>query len=453
MKKNIYAWYLVFVLSMPSFLGATVAPIISGQSLWWIVKRIGLSVDAIESKVDLIDTSTTGVSCGVVELGQSSVMGGSLAISTAGSYCLKEDITADVTIGASCVLLDMHGRCVTGTITVSSGSFSVIKNGFVNPPAPSVFSGSAGISVALGVSKFFIDNVTVECVDSGAGGGIAGRDAIQVAGDDVQVRHSTFIAAAGGSSGGTAGVGGDGIALTSDASDVVIANCVLIGGDGGDETSGAGTAGSGGHGVSIAGSTDVVIEECTVFHAGDGGTSVSPNGGDGGHGIVFITSVANNVFIKNCTIQKTGAGGSSSQFGGDGGHGIFVASIVGNNTKIAISNCIISDTGAGGSGGTAGGSGGNGVFIGSSNADVSVRNCTISNAGAAGAGGGGSVAGKAVDDDVAAGAGASKIYANFAHDITNAIKFDLQASAVESGFALSNPPSSTAVSVYANVFI
>ena len=447
MKQWIRISFVVSMLALVVFpLCATVAPIISGQSLWWIVKRIGLSVDAIESKVDLIDTSTTGVACGVVELGQSSVMGGTLGISTAGSYCLKEDITADVTIGASCVLLDMNGRCVTGSIAVSSGSFSVIKNGFVNPPAPSGGAApSAGIDVALGVSKFFIDNVTVECVDSAFD--TLGRDAIQVAGDDVQVRHSTFIAGAGGALFSiSAGDGGSGIVLTSDANDVVVANSVLIGGDGGDRT------GDGGHGIEIVGADNVVIEECTVFRAGMGGSSGGgADAGDGGHGIAFITSVANNVFIKNCTIQKAGEGGSTGgSNGGDGGHGIFIAS--GSNTKIAISNCIISDTGAGGSGSIAGGDGGNGVFIGSLNVDILVRNCTISNTGAGGTGGT-SFAGKAIDDNVAAGAGASKIYANFAHDITNAIKFDLQASAAESGFALSNPPSSTAVSVYANVFI
>ncbi len=197
MKQWIRISFAVSMLALAiTPLCATVAPIISGQSLWWIVKRIGLSVDAIESKVDLIDTTTTGASCGVVELGQSSVMGGMLGISTAGSYCLKEDITADITIGSSCVLLDMNGRCVTGTITVSSGSFSVIKNGFVNPPAPSGGAAPpAGIDVA-GVFKFFIDNVTVLCVDSASD--TPGRHAIQVVGDDVQVRHSTFIAGAGG---------------------------------------------------------------------------------------------------------------------------------------------------------------------------------------------------------------------------------------------------------------
>ncbi len=42
-----------------SQLSATVAPIVVGQSLWWIVKRIGLSVDSFESKVDLIYPTTT----------------------------------------------------------------------------------------------------------------------------------------------------------------------------------------------------------------------------------------------------------------------------------------------------------------------------------------------------------------------------------------------------------
>jgi len=453
MKQWIQVNVLLMLMTAASPLCATVAPIVSGQSLWWIAKRIGLAIDSIESKVDLIDTSTTTAACGVVELSQSDVSGGTLSITTPGSYCLTEDITAIVSIRSSCVLLDMNGRCVTGRISISSlGSinFVVIKNGFVNAPGASGADISAGITVAGVVSKLFINNVTVECDDSSAGGGIAGRDAIEVAGDDIQIQNCILTAGAGGSSTGTAGVGGDGITLTSTASEVVIAGCIIRGGDGGDETSGGGTAGAGGHGISIVGPTDVVIEQCTVLKAGDGGVAIAPNGGDGGHGIAFITSQSDNVFIKNCTIQKSGAGGNATQFGGDGGHGISVASV--SNTKVAVSNCMISDTGVGGNGGTTGGNGGNGVFIGSSNTDISVHNCTISNTGAAGTGGGGA-AGKAVDDNVAAGANASKVYANFAHDIGNSIKFDLQASAAESGFALSNPPSSTAVSAYANVFI
>jgi len=423
---------------------ATVAPIVSGQSLWWIVKRIGLAVDSIESKVDLIDTSTTGAACGVVELSQSTVSGGTLAITTPGSYCLKEDITADVTISTSCVLLDMNGRCVTGTITISSGSYSVIKNGFVNPPIPSS-TPTAGIDVVAGVTQLCIDNVTVECADSGAGGGIAGRDAVEVAGNNVQIQQCTLIAGAGGSSAGIAGVGGDAI-LTSTVSDLVITGCVVIGGDGGDETSNV-SAGDGGHGISLMDSTDVIVDDCIVFRTGNGGAGASGIPGNGGHGIALNGTINANIAIKNCIIQKLGDGGNTvgaGLHGGNGGHGISVAA--GTSTQVAISNCIISDTGLRGTG-EIDGDGGNGVLIGSSNVDIAVHHCTISNTGF------GTVEGKAVDDNVAAGANASKVYANFAHDIANAIKFDLQASGIEGGFELSNPPSSTAVNVYANVFI
>lgn len=443
------------ILFFSSFsLSATVAPILQGQSLWWIVKRIGLAVDTIESKVDLIDTSTTGAACGIVELDSMSVSGGLLTISDAGSYCLKEDITANVTISTSCVQLDMNGRCITGTITVGAGGseqYIVVKNGFVTPAAPTG-AGTKAIDVQAGTSQIFIENVVIECTDSAALGGVEGRDGIEVAGADVQIKNCTITAGAGGSdAGGTGGAGGDSIEIVTGASGVVISNAVLIGGDGGDESSG--TAGAGGHGIAITDADDVVFEACMVFRAGIGGAATAGGtAGDGGHGIAFITTASNNIFVKDCTIQKSGDGGTATGGGngGDGGDGVSVASV--SNTKVAVSNCIISDTGAGGNG-TTGGNGGSGVFIGSSNTDISVRNCTISNSGAAGTGGS-PTAGFAINDDVAPGTGAtSKIYANFAHDIANAINFDLQASGSEQGFALSNPPTSTAVSVYANVFI
>lgn len=443
-------WFAIVLFMVSSFeVCATVAPIVPGQSLWWIVQRIGLEVDAIESKLDLLDTSTISGSCGIVELSQSSVVGGVLSIASPGSYCLTENITANITISSSYVLLDLNGRCITGTIAVSSGSYFVIQNGFVNPTVPSS-APSAGIDVATGVTNLFMQNVTVTCADSAAGGGIAGRTAVQVDGTDIQIKHCFFTAGAGGSkSGSNAGAGGHALQLTDNARDVVLNACILIGGDGGDNSV-SGNGGSGGHGIVVAGATDVLVDDCTIFRTGDGGSGVS-TGGDGGHGIACITNASSNVFVKDCTIQKTGGGGGASE-GGDGGHGVYIAGV--SNMKVAISNCTISDMGAGGAGGgLGGGSGGSGVYIESSNTDISVHNCTISNTGVAGSGGVG-VAGKAVADDVAAGAGASKTYANFAHDIANAIVYDLQGiNNTESGFALSNPPSSTAVSVYANVFI
>ena len=152
----------------------------------------------------------------------------------------------------------------------------------------------------------------------------------------------------------------------------------------------------------------------------------------------------------------TGDGGTSTSItenGGNGGHGIFVN----NATDVEITKCFVLATGVGGStdgaGAGTGGNGGHAVSITSSSIDISVRNCTFRATGAAGTGGGGGgVAGKAVDDDVSAGANESIIFSNFAHNITNATKFDLQASGAEKGVNIAIPPTSTIVNTFANVY-
>jgi len=203
--------------------------------------------------------------------------------------------------------------------------------------------------------------------------------------------------------------------------------------------SGVGQAGPGKDGIEIAGN-DWIVENCTII-AGDSGGAFR-----GGHGISLLAA-ANNILIRNCLIS-TGDGGDSAT-AGDGGNGVNVN----GSTDVEIADCTIFKTGAGGDGASAEGDGGNGMFIASTSTDISVHNCIIRNTGAAGTGSATGVAGKAIDDDVAAGAAGSVVFGNFAHNIANATKYDLQASGIESGFSLSNPPSSTAVSVYANVFI
>ena len=193
-------------------------------------------------------------------------------------------------------------------------------------------------------------------------------------------------------------------------------------------------------GIEIAGN-DWIVENCTII------TGNADGANSAGHGINLLAA-ANNILIRNCLIS-TGNGGTSTN-AGDGGNGINVNGA----TDVEIADCTIFKTGAGGSGGSSDGSGGDGIFIASTSTDISVHNCIIRNTGAAGTGGGGGgVAGKAIDDDVAADAAASIIFGNFAHNIANAIRFDLQATGVEQGFDVSNPPTSTAVSVYANVFM
>ncbi len=204
--------------------------------------------------------------------------------------------------------------------------------------------------------------------------------------------------------------------------------------------SGVPSGGPGKDGIEIAGN-DWIVENCTIISGDSGGAN------RGGHGISLLAA-ANNILIRNCLIS-TGFGGDSAT-AGDGGNGVNVN----GSTDVEIADCTIFKTGDGGDGASAEGDGGKGIFIDSTSTDVSVHNCIIRNTGAAGTGGPSSgVGGKAIDDDVAAGAAASIIFGNFAHNIANAIRFDLQASGGEDGFSLSNPPSSTAVSVYANVYI
>ena len=98
--------------------------------------------------------------------------------------------------------------------------------------------------------------------------------------------------------------------------------------------------------------------------------------------------------------------------------------------------------------------GGDGVFITSSSEDVSVISCMIRNTGAAGTGAtSNGVGGKAVDDDVAVGATKSMVFKNFASGIANAINFDVQAGGVETGVDMTNPPTSTALNVFANLYV
>ena len=357
-------------------LSATVGPIVPGESLWWIVKRIGEAVDALEGKVDLIETSTTENSCGVIELSQATVVGGTLSISTSGSYCLKEDITSDVAIAVSRVQLDMNGRSITGTMIVgASCKYIVVKNGFVTPPQASA-SGTNGIAILAGSSQIFLENVVVTCAVSSSG--MSGCNALAIAGQDVQITTCTV---GGGPAGLGGGIGGHGVVMSSGARLVTIQNCTIFSGNGGEGSGGVG--GNGGNGIDMRGPLSTIeIDRCILFSTGTGGRGAATfDGGDGGHG-VFIDSSCQRVAVHNCTIRDTGLGG---------------------------------DPGSGG---------------------------------AAGAGG------KAIADAVPAGGSASKVYANFAHDIANAIMYDLQGiTDTEAGSPLSNPPANTPVSVYANVFI
>ncbi|TET34675.1 hypothetical protein E3J61_02520 [Candidatus Dependentiae bacterium] len=115
-------------------------------------------------------------------------------------------------------------------------------------------------------------------------------------------------------------------------------------------------------------------------------------------------------------------------------------------------------TGAGGDNAAAnGGAGGDGVNITSTSDDIEVTGCTIRNTGAGGTTGGeGSPGadGKAIDDAVpAADPGKSIILSNIGHNIADtATRFNI-GNAGEKGISLTYPPTTTAVNVYANVYV
>ncbi len=247
---------------------------------------------------------------------------------------------------------------------------------------------------------------------------------ILISSDNATIKNGTLLPPAG---------AGGGTAITAASDRTRISNITIRGAD-------AGLSEQGKDGIEIAGN-DWIVENCTIITgAGDGAFR-------GGHGISLFAA-ANNILIRNCLIS-TGDGGDSAT-AGDGGNGVNVN----GSTDVEIADCTIFKTGAGGNGAGAEGDGGDGIFIDSSSTDVSVHNCIIRNTGAAGTGGPASgVDGKAIDDNVVAGPAASVVFGNFAHNIANTIRFDLLASGIEKGFALANPPSSTAVSVYANVYV
>jgi hypothetical protein len=81
-----------------------------------------------------------------------------------------------------------------------------------------------------------------------------------------------------------------------------------------------------------------------------------------------------------------------------------------------------------------------------------VRNCTLRNTGFGGTGTPNGVDGRAVQDLQTTTADFSMIFSNFAHNIANSIKYNIQNTGVESGVLTPNPPTSTVINSFANVY-
>ncbi len=384
--------------------------------------HIQLQQDAIEVKIDALEA------CEPTPLTSADVSAGAITLSTAGNYCLAGDITANITISTANVMLNLNKRELTGTITISSTFTSniIIRNGFIKAPVVLVSSPPAAISVSGplgGEAPLVIEDVSIFCDLTGMDG--EGRSGIFVPAQNPAFCNVCFV---------------------------LIRNCCIEVGNSDDSTSEP-IGKTGGHGILLIGAKDVVIDSC-IIESGFGqiASSSSSTGGDGGNGI-SVEADSSHVVITNCTIT-TGKGGNAtntSSTGGNGGNGISVEQ---NPSQVAITDCLILETGVGGDGiggGSGGGNGGHGVFIGSGASDIFVRRCTIQNTGAGGAGAPPGDGGKAIDDDVAVPPNYSQIFSNFAHNIDNATKFDLQA-AGEAGILTPNPPTGPMVNPFANVY-
>jgi parallel beta-helix repeat protein len=326
----------------------------------------------IKQNLNKTEIIIDSLACGATPITAEDAFGGSVAINESGNYCLATDITADISITATCVSLDLNNRCLTGTIAISQVDDIVVKNGFILPPVPDE-APEAGIMIDALCNNVVIENMIITCANT-AISLIDGRSGISTGGNDVQIINCTVKSG----NAGDEAVGGDGIIVAEDA-------------------------------------TRTLIKDCVILATGNGGTGGGAGGGRGGHGIsVGLNAIVSLTEIINCIVFSTGNGGTDPvTTGGDAGHAI---------------------------------------FIGATAVDTSVRNCTLRNTGTGGAGTPSGLDGRAVQDLQTTAANFSMIYSNFAHNIANSVKYNIQNTGVESGVLTPNPPTSTVINPLANVY-
>ena len=311
-----YDDYSIFILLfffslIPSYFVAEVGTITSGQSLWWMTKRIGQSADIIESCVDELSLG------GETVITSADISGGTITLSSSGNYCLASDVTADFSITSTGVVLDLNGHCVTGEMDIGPlGADIVVFNGSIQPPAPSqIGTPNPGIDINEVTSRVKLVDLTVECADFSLDDAL-GRVAIQVQGDEAQLIRCKVTGGAAGTQTDDAQdglVGGDGIEIAATAANTIVRSCTIVDtGRGGNVagSSSGNTGGVGGHGIHVSGAaTGTEIARCLVLSTGDGGNSSSdttgPNGGSG----IFINSAAIDASAHDCVIRNTGVGG------------------------------------------------------------------------------------------------------------------------------------------------
>ena len=206
MRQNRVQCLSLFLLFLSTLFMTTkgfVGRVVSGQPLWGITKRIGETVDVIESKVcnletdisvlgetlcskieDIESTVDSLTACGPTVLSSADIVGGTITLSVAGNYCLSEDVTTDISIIEACVALDLNKRCVTGVVSISSDDVE-LRGGNITPAAPTS-APAAGITITSASDRAKISDVLIICADT-ATDGVVGRVGIEVHGNDTQI--------------------------------------------------------------------------------------------------------------------------------------------------------------------------------------------------------------------------------------------------------------------------
>ena len=325
-----------------------------------IVDTIAAGVVTLDSKIDEL---IAGVGCDATGLAQADVVGGALTLSTAGNYCLSENITSTIYITADNVSLCLNDRELTGCINVT-GKDALVKNGRI--AVPSSLDSTNAISLVAGADTAVISNV-IAVVDSGAGA--------------------------------------RGSALSIAANDAVIENSIFKGG--------VSSASSGGNGVSCSACTRVTLRSSLC----SGGSGTSSDGAG-----VSVVSGASLVTITNCTLESNEGNGATiggsaidvldSMITASTLNASYCVSCVSPAARVHLLNCRLDGKDAQLQSGT-----GDGINVASGCSGVEVRDCTIF----------GCADKAIEDSHNATVANYSSIiYNNFAYDIAGATKYQVR---------------------------
>lgn len=276
---------------------------------------LALLLKQIFNQTSAVDSLTFPVSCSQIIINSGTVSGGTISITTSGSYCMSQDLTASMLISATCVTVDMNNRMLNGTITIQTAQDVELLNGRVLPPAPTTGgqASTAAITVAATAVRIQLSRLTVVCSDTTTNA-INGRLAIEIAGNDVAVLNCFIKSGAGAANNaGAGGAGGMGIQLDSGANRSLIEQCVIRTGNGGNGTT---QGGNGGNAILVnSGVSQTKIIGCTMFQVGTPGSPLISTGPQGGSGVV-INSGALKTLVTGCILRNATPGAGTVDPGG-----------------------------------------------------------------------------------------------------------------------------------------